>query len=78
MPFVDLKKGQITYNKMAQDYAPRQMFQGNWKCAECGKEITQLPFQPDENRINQLKCRDCHQKSRNSFGGGGGGRFGNR
>ena len=56
---------------MAQfDNAPRQMFSGNWKCSECGKEITELPFQPDENRLNQLKCRDCHQKSRDQFGGG--------
>ena len=56
--------------------APRQMFKGNWKCSECGQEITQLPFEPDENRLNQLKCRDCHQKSRNQSGGGSGG--GNR
>lgn len=56
---------------MAQfDNAPRQMFSGNWKCSECGKEITELPFQPDENRLNQLKCRDCHRKSRDQFGGG--------
>jgi len=54
--------------------APRQMFTGNWKCSECGKEITQLPFEPDVNRLNQLKCRDCHRKSREQFGGGGGGR----
>ena len=42
----------------------RQMFQGNWTCADCGGEITQLPFQPDPNRTGSLRCRDCMQKSR--------------
>ena len=57
-------------------FGERKMYQGNWKCSECGKEITQLPFEPDPARLSQLKCRDCHQKSRDSFGGGqrGGGR----
>lgn len=39
----------------------RQMYQGNWKCVDCGKEITELPFQPDPNRFDQLRCRDCHK-----------------
>ncbi|MBI2591738.1 MAG: hypothetical protein HYW34_03620 [Candidatus Brennerbacteria bacterium] len=49
------------------------MFQGNWKCAKCGAEITQLPFEPDPARLGQLQCRDCHRKSRDSFRGGNGG-----
>jgi len=39
----------------------RKMYQGNWKCAECGKEITELPFEPDASRLDQLRCRDCHR-----------------
>lgn len=40
----------------------RQMFKGNWKCAECGAEITELPFEPDGER--PLYCRDCHRTRR--------------
>ena len=40
----------------------RQMFQGNWKCAQCGADITELPFQPDPSRLDQLRCRDCHKQ----------------
>lgn len=40
----------------------RQMYQGNWKCSECGAEITELPFEPSGDR--PLYCRDCHAKRR--------------
>ncbi|PIP03869.1 MAG: hypothetical protein COZ49_00155 [Candidatus Yonathbacteria bacterium CG_4_10_14_3_um_filter_47_65] len=43
---------------------PRQMFQGDWKCSGCGGAITELPFQPDPERLDSLKCRDCHRNSR--------------
>ena len=36
--------------------APRQMFQGNWKCATCGTEITELPFQPSGDK--PIYCRE--------------------
>jgi len=42
------------------DDAPRKMFQGNWKCGKCGKDINELPFEPDPSRFAQLTCRDCH------------------
>ncbi|MFQ5662048.1 MAG: hypothetical protein ACE5F2_02240 [Candidatus Paceibacteria bacterium] len=38
---------------------PRQMHQGNWKCSSCSGDITELPFEPDPARADQLKCRDC-------------------
>lgn len=38
------------------------MFQGNWKCSGCGKEITELPFEPRSSE--GLKCRECHQKTK--------------
>lgn len=40
----------------------KQMFEGDWKCSGCEGAITQLPFQPDPARENELLCRDCHQK----------------
>ncbi len=40
----------------------RKMYQGNWKCSDCGKEITELPFEPSGDR--PLYCRDCHSKRR--------------
>ncbi|MCX6746193.1 MAG: hypothetical protein NTX00_04240 [Candidatus Parcubacteria bacterium] len=35
------------------------------KCAECGIDITQLPFQPSADR--PVYCRDCNRKRRQSF-----------
>lgn len=40
----------------------RKMFKGDWKCADCGKEITELPFEPDQDR--PIYCRDCWAKRR--------------
>lgn len=46
----------------------REMFQGNWKCSGCGVDITELPFQPDPEREDQLLCKDCHRKKRDEQG----------
>ena len=40
----------------------RQMVNGQWTCAGCGAEITELPFEPDGTR--DIFCRDCHRKKR--------------
>ena len=45
-----------------RDFGPRKMYQGNWKCADCGTAITELPFEPSEDR--PLYCRECHSKRR--------------
>lgn len=45
-----------------RDFGDRQMFQGDWKCADCGKEIKELPFEPSADR--PIYCRDCHAKRR--------------
>lgn len=37
----------------------RQMFKGNWTCADCGGAITELPFEPRDT--STLSCRDCHR-----------------
>jgi len=34
----------------------------NIKCAECGKDIKELPFKPDPSR--KIYCRECYQKVR--------------
>lgn len=63
-------------------FAPKPKVQGNWACGTCGAPITELPFTPDPNRLNTLKCFDCHKKSVAERGGGyrggggGGGNFG--
>ncbi|MBI4239744.1 hypothetical protein HY620_02010 [Candidatus Uhrbacteria bacterium] len=68
-------------------FAPRQMFDVtsmNIKCAECGVDVTELPFQPTEKEdgsYGKIFCRDCNRKRRERFsgprgGGGGGNRFG--
>lgn len=44
------------------DFPPRKMVQGNWKCAECGTEITELPFEPAADR--PIYCRECWMKKR--------------
>jgi len=40
----------------------RKMIQGSWKCSECQKEITELPFEPAPDR--PIYCRDCWSKKR--------------
>lgn len=47
--------------------APRQMVDVSAmgiKCATCGNEIKELPFQPDPARLNSILCRDCLRKNR--------------
>ncbi len=38
----------------------------NIKCKDCGAEITELPFQPDPNRLDSIRCRECLKKFRDS------------
>jgi len=45
-----------------KDYTPKPMIQGNWKCNGCGKEITELPFEPSEDR--PIHCKDCWREQR--------------
>lgn len=51
----------------------RQMFAVDLQCAECGKQISELPFQPSSDR--PVYCSDCLRNRRASrpMGGGGGG-----
>lgn len=36
------------------------MVKGEWKCSQCGMQITELPFQPDG--VKPIFCRDCHRQ----------------
>ena len=45
-------------------FGQRKMYQGNWKCSECGAAITEMPFEPDGDR--PLFCRDCYRNKRDS------------
>lgn len=52
------------------DMPQRPMYKVNAKCADCGADITELPFQPDPARMSQLRCRNCYKPRRNNFRGG--------
>lgn len=41
---------------------PREMHKGNWTCSDCGKEITELPFEPTPGR--PVYCKECWAKKR--------------
>jgi len=45
-----------------KSFSSREMVKGNWQCADCGKEITELPFTPDPDR--PVYCKDCWSKRR--------------
>jgi len=55
------------FDKESRDggFAPREMVKGNWNCADCQKEITELPFEPSPDR--PIYCRDCWSKRRDKF-----------
>ncbi len=53
-------------NQNNQGGFEREMHHGSWKCSKCGAEITDLPFEPDPARFDQLLCRDCHREKMRS------------
>jgi CxxC-x17-CxxC domain-containing protein len=42
---------------------PRHMYNVDVDCAQCGKKITELPFQPSGDK--PVYCRDCMQARKN-------------
>lgn len=44
--------------------APSQKFQVNLNCADCGKQITELPFEPKGDK--PVYCTDCLRSRRNA------------
>lgn len=49
-------------NGPRRNFTPRPMIKGSWKCSECGKEITELPFEPAADR--PIYCKDCWRSKR--------------
>ena len=47
------------------------MYSVNLTCAQCGAQITELPFEPKGDR--PVYCRDCNRTYRQTRTGGGGG-----
>jgi CxxC-x17-CxxC domain-containing protein len=41
---------------------PKRIFKGHWTCANCGKEITELPFNPASDR--PVYCNECWREIR--------------
>lgn len=60
MALEEFKEGQ------RRDFPPREMVKGDWKCADCGKEITELPFTPAPDR--PIYCKECWLKRRTQGG----------
>lgn len=54
----------MDFNKSnsGRDFAPREMIKGNWKCSDCGAEISELPFEPAPDR--PIYCKECWMKRR--------------
>ena len=57
--------------KKSADRAPMKrgggdgaMHEGDWKCGKCSKPINKLPFKPNPERLDQLKCIDCFKAER--------------
>jgi CxxC-x17-CxxC domain-containing protein len=49
-------------NEQGRNFGQREMIKGDWKCSECGAEITELPFEPAPDR--PIYCRECWSKRR--------------
>jgi CxxC-x17-CxxC domain-containing protein len=55
----------MSYDNNSQGFAPRKSFDVSalgLKCAGCGVDITELPFEPKADR--PVYCRDCNRNRR--------------
>jgi hypothetical protein len=50
----------------AYNTSARPVFKVDYVCSVCGLPITELPFQPDPSRSDNLICLDCHKAIRQS------------
>lgn len=60
----------MAFDQQQGGFRPRQMVDVSamgLKCAECGADITELPFEPKTDR--PVYCRDCNRNRKQSFGG---------
>ncbi len=49
-------------------FKPSPKVKGNWVCSKCKAPITELPFEPKEDRLDQLLCLNCWRAKRQSYG----------
>jgi len=56
----------MAFKKFGGKRSHRQMYQGHWTCADCGAEITELPFEPTPGR--PVYCKECWTKRREKMG----------
>ena len=59
----------MDFSRHQGNYAPRKLVDVSalgLKCAECGADIKELPFEPQPDRA--VYCRDCNRARRQSFG----------
>jgi len=49
-------------DKRGGGFASRPMIKGDWTCSECGTKITELPFEPAQDR--PIYCRECWMNKR--------------
>ena len=47
-----------------QEAGKPQRFTGDWQCANCGRAITSLPFEPKGRSVERLQCLDCYNAAR--------------
>jgi len=64
-----LKKGRLNHfiklvfkRRFKRGGFARKMIKGSWICSDCGKEITELPFNPSPER--PVYCKECWAKRR--------------
>lgn len=61
---------------MNQGFQPRQIHDVsslNIKCANCGADVKELPFEPklrDDNTYGKIYCQDCNRKRHRRFNRG--------
>jgi CxxC-x17-CxxC domain-containing protein len=48
--------------RSGRGFRESRMHKGHWTCADCGKEITELPFEPTPGR--PVYCKECWEKRR--------------
>lgn len=59
----------MSFDQQQGGFAPRKLVDVTalgLKCADCGADITELPFEPKADR--PVYCRDCNRNRRKNFG----------
>ncbi len=62
------ENSQMAYGQNQGDF-PQKKYQGDWKCSnpKCQAAITELPFPPKPDRLNELLCLNCYREKRRAL-----------